>query len=128
MNKKEITDGLEHLRTRLDFSNFGLFAFNLMMRSMEDQEFIVDKLLRASSSVRASSQISVIEIVEPKVELRGKEFRYRFIVEYQFMCIGCKQIRRRANNLGSELFRSMCYACEESAFSDMDSVANQLYD
>ena len=97
--------------TPVTFKNFGGFFLKLMMFPVEDQEFIVDSLMKAVRKVSSADNIVICFVDRINIELRKKEKNFRFILEHKFKCQYCQNTYQEKTNIYNGKFRNICETC-----------------
>lgn len=115
ITKSKIIKDINNIRdnTSVKFKNFGGFVLRLMMLSVEDQEFVVDSLTKASR--RATPLASIVIYSIRKLEVKSKEKHLCFILEYEFRCKWCKKICIEEINLYHCKFVRVCESCKDES-------------
>jgi len=118
ITKAKIINDINYIHddTPVAFKNFGGFFLKLMMFPVEDQEFIVDSLMKAVKRMKPSTGFIVIYSIDRvKTDLKKNEQHFRFILEYEFSCRWCHQICKEEINIGNKKFKDVCEACFDTA-------------
>lgn len=97
--------------TPVTFKSFGGFFLKLMMFPVEDQEFIVDSLMKAAKKASSADNIVIYSVDRINIELRKKEKNFRFILGHEFKCRHCQDTYQEETNIYNGKFRSVCEIC-----------------
>lgn len=117
ITSRKVITGVDYIRTKspVKFEKFGRFFLRLVLESIEDQEYIVDRLVEAAKRADPIDQIVINEIVRASIKLRREEVQYRFLVEHEFRCKYCNSIHTEQVNLSGGIFRQVCEMCMDKA-------------